>query len=348
MKISRGELLSKLNEASIGLGQGMKKTVAQSDCFIFTTIDEVRTLVTFDDEIMVRIASPLDFDVIVQATELLAILARIPDDEITVSLINGEFRIKGKMKTRVAGLVTQAELAMPLDQIAAPGKWHRLGEGAARLMQQAAYVCGDDEAQYLATCVHVTPDRVEACDNKRMFRADMATGFPGEILLPATSLHELEGLEILKVSIGEGWSHFKTSGGAVISLRCSHEPYHAGLDAVLEMADPVKLVLPAELKEIVQRAEVFQDSKFNTRISIRLSDGLLTITSRKESGWYREKKGIDYAGRDIFFEIQPQFLVEMLERTRDVLVDDRKMKAESSGVQFVVTLSVKEEEPEEE
>lgn len=348
MKISRGELLAKLNEASIGLGQGVNKTVAQSDCFIFTTIDENPTLITFNDEIMVRCPSPLDFDVIVQATELLAILARIPDDEITVSLINGEFRIKGKTKSRVAGLVTQAELAMPLDQIAAPGKWHRLGEGAARLMQQAAYVCGDDEAQYLATCVHVTPDRVEACDNKRMFRADMATGFPGEILLPASSLHELEGLEILKVSIGEGWCHFKTSGGGVISLRCSHEPYHAGLDAVLEMTDPVKLVLPAELKDIVQRAEVFQDAKFNTRIGIRLSDGLLTITSRKESGWYREKKGIEYAGRDIFFEIQPQFLCEMLERTRDVLVDDRKMKAESSGVQFVVTLSVKEEEPEEE
>lgn len=347
MNISRGELLSKLNEASIGLGQGAKKTVAQSDCFIFTTIDEIPTLITFNDEIMVRVPSPLDFDVIVGATELLAILARIPDDEIMVSLVNGEFRIKGKTKTRVAGLVTQAELAMPLDVIAAPGKWHRLGEGVARLMQQAAYVCGDDEAMHLATHVHVTPDRIEACDNKRMFRADIATGFPGEILLPATSLHELEGMEILKVSMGEGWCHFKTSGGAVISLRCSHEPY-IDLDIALEVNNPSKLVLPAELKDIVQRAEVFQDSKFNTRIGIRLTEDQLTITSRKESGWYREKKGIEYSGRDIFFEIQPQFLVEMLERTRDVLVDDRKMKAESSGIQFVVVLSVKEEEPEEE
>lgn len=335
MKIARGSLLSRLNEASIGLSS--KEVLEQSNSFVFKD----GRLTTFNDDIMVRVASPLDFDVVVNASDLMGILAKIPDDEITIVLKDGELRIKSPSKTRAAGIGCSTEVALPLDAVPTPGKWFRLAEGINGIMQQAARTCGNDEARYLTTCVHATPKRIEACDDERMFRVDLETGFPDEVLIPAASVHELERIEISRVAIGKGWVHFKTTAGAEISIRCSHEKYHPNVDDILKMNNPVKLVLPAELGDTIERAEVFHTAAFADKIGVRISNNELTITSRKENGWYKERQAVAYKGRELAFEIQPQFLVEVLARTRDVLVDDRKMKIANDKVQFIVSLLMK-------
>lgn len=338
MKISRGELLSRLHEAAIGLSS--KEVLEQSNCFVF----KGETLTTFNDNIMVRVANPLGFDVVVNAANLMGILSKMPDEEIDIRLGEGELRVKSPNKARAAGIACVTDVALPLDAVPAPEKWFRLQEGVNGLLQQAARTCGTDEQKYLTTVVHVTPDRIEACDDSRLFRVDVATGFPQEILLPAASVHELESMEITRVSVSPGWAHFKTASGARISVRCSHEKYHDGLDAVLEMDKPVKLVLPSDLKDLVERASVFHSAQYNDKMNVEIADGELVLRSRKDGGWYRERNAIPYTGRPLVFEIQPQFLVSILERTRDVKVDNRKMKIVSDKVQFVVSLSMKAED----
>jgi hypothetical protein len=345
----RGPLLAKLNVAA--LGTAAKETVEQSSCFIF--MDE--NLVTYNDEIMVRVKNPLaelcvpedghegPVPIVVNATDLLQILAKIPDDEVKLTVGNGELRVKGKRQT--AGIACQHEVALPVDQVPRPTSWSRVGEGVAGLLQQAARTCGDDEAQFLATCVHVTPERIEACDNNRLFRVDCSTGFPTEILVPAKSLGQLDGVELVKVGVDEAtaWCHFKTAGGAVVSCRSSREEYHKKLDDVLRITDGEKLTLPANLKDMVERAEVFREGGYDAKVGVHIAPGEMTITSRKDGGWYKERKSLDYRGRELNFFINPKFLVEILGRTRDVEVDDRKMKIVSDRVQFVTSLQAKEE-----
>lgn len=330
MNIGRGLLLSKLNEAAIGLSS--KEILEQSNCFIFKD----GRLTTFNDDIMVRMASPLDFDMVVNATDLLAILAKIPDDEIEITRTDNEVRINGQRRT--AGLAVASEVHLPLDAVPSPVKWSRLGEGVAGLLQQATRTCGKDETQYLATCVHVTPELIEACDNQRLFRVNCTTGFPDRVLIPAASMDMLEGLEVMKVSIGKGWVFFKTLGGAEVALRCSHEDYQKGIDQLLELKEPETMTLPANLKEMVERAEIFNTAAYDARVSIHINKGELTISSRKDGGWYKERKKIRYEGRELEFEINPKFLVEILSRTRDIEVDDRRIKIISGNIQFVVAL----------
>lgn len=353
MNIARGPLLAKLNEAALGVSQ--KETVEQSSCFIFSSDGE---LITYNDEIMVRVKNPLaeicvptdgcegPIDLVVNATDLLQILAKIPDDEVKITAGDGELQVKGKRRT--AGIACQYEVVLPIGQVPRPEKWSRLGEGVTGLLQQAARTCGDNEHQFLTTCVHVTPTRIEACDNHRLFRVDCQTGFPSEILVPAKSVAELEGVEIIKVGIDDvaAWCHFKTASGAIISCRASKEEYHKGLDAILEIVNGERVVLPANLKEIVERAEVFRTGEYDSKVGVRIANGELTITARKDGGWYKERKSIDYTGRMLDFDIDPAFLIEVLGRTREVMVDDRKMKIVNDRIQFVAGLRAKEDKKE--
>ena len=335
MKIARGTLLAKLNEVQIGISS--KENVAQSNCYVF----HGDTLTTFNDSIMARAANPLPgIDTVVNATDLAGLLSKVPDEEVDISLKGDELRVKGKGFK--AGITAYAEVLLPVDAVPAPGKWSRLGEGVATALQQAVVCCSKEDAQYLTTCVHVTEDMVEGCDNLRLLRVTVPTGFSGEVLLPAESVAALEGLELNKVSLGEGWCHFKTGSGTVVSLRSAAPPYLVGLDAVLEMEGPIGLVLPASLGEMIGRAEVFSSEGFNAKVGVKLAEGMLTLTNRKEGGWFKENKGIAYTGKPLAFEVHPRFLVEVLSHTREVQVCPGKMKLAYDRCAFVVCLEATE------
>ena len=187
--------------------------------------------------------------------------------------------------------------------------------------------------------VHVTPDLVEACDNFRLFRATLPTGFTGEILLPASSLKTLAREDFKQVSLGEGWTHFKTAEGAEVSIRCSHENYHDSLDALLEEDGAEKVSLPANLGEIVSRAKVMQDPETDPQVGVKITPKELVLTSRKDTGWYKEKKRVKYDGPELEFLVNPEFLAEILELTRQVkIIGNQRIKLETDTIQFVAAL----------
>lgn len=333
MRIARGELLARLNETSIGLSA--KENIAQSNCFVF----HGDRLITFNDDVMARVPSPLDFDAVVNAADLLGIIGKIPDEEIDIFPHVGELRIKGQRRS--AGIVCTTTIELPYHAVPSPTKWTRCAEGLQSMLQQSARTCAKEDTQYLATCVHITPQRVEACDNDRLLRVDAPTGFPGEFLIPAVNVAAIDGLELTKCAIGDGWAFFRTASGGEIALRGSHEPYHADIDQLLIMKKPEKLTLPAQLKDMIERAEIMSVGGFDSKIDVRIGNGMMSIKSRKDGGWWREKKKIPYSGRTLDFEVNSKFLVEILARTRDVTVDDAKMKVVASPIQFVVCLSAK-------
>lgn len=338
MLIARGALLARLNEARVGIST--KEQIEQSNCFVF----KGDKLITFNDTIMVRAPSPLDFDCIVNATDLLTLLGRIPDDEIDIAVKSGEVRIKGKRRT--AGIACLVDVLLPIDAVPEPEKWHRLADDVPGLLQQAQRICSTDDSLYLTTVVHIGPEFIESCDRFRLFRATGATGFPAEALIAGTSLAALEGLELSKVAIGTGWVHFKTSSGSQISIRCGEGKYHEDMDRVLEMHDPESLVLPSNLGEILERAEVFNISGDDARVGIRIAEGQLSLTARKDGGWYKERKRVEYTGKPLDFSVHPKFLAEMLKRKREVVVDEHKIKITSGSIEVVVCLDSKSEDEE--
>lgn len=332
VKVKREELLEALKFANLGVSL-REETLEQSNTFVFTEEE----LITFNDEVMTRSPTPLpDVEGAVVAKEFMALVEKLPDEELDVSVKGEEIILKGKRRT--AGVTCYAEVALPYDAVPLPEKWRTLKDNVLDMLQQAARTCGKDVTQELTLMVHITKDLVEACDNFRLFRATLPTGFPGEGLLMATSVFLLDGLGVKKVALGEGWAHWKTESNRVISLRCSAEKYHDKMDKVLRIGEAEETGLPANLGEIVSRAMVTMSGDEDPAVSVALESGKLSLSTRKAEGWYKEVKRVKYDGDGIEFLVHPKFLVEMLKRTRRVLINPSRMKMSADGVEFVVAL----------
>jgi DNA polymerase III sliding clamp (beta) subunit (PCNA family) len=339
MKIQRGDLLAKLNEASPGLTSTQALTVEQSDCFVFIK----DTLYSFNDSIMVRVPNPLPgLDVVVNGRDLLDLVAKVPDDELEVELGDGELRVNGT--GRSAWISAAVDVAMPLNEVPVPSKWSKLSEGTAKALQQAASTCDAKSSDYLVTAIHVTPDLVEGTDQIRFMRVSGPTGFQSRALLPADAVYELKKVELNKVSVGEGWVHFKTGQSAVVSMRCGHGDYIEGVEEALKLKKPEKVVLPVGLKDTVERCEIFDHKQGDFKIGVKLSDGRLVLTASNEGGGYKERHKMEYGGRPLNFMVAPDLLVEVLSHTREVMVDGTKMKIAWDQSVFVVCLDASEDE----
>jgi hypothetical protein len=340
MKVNRASFLATLQEVSIGISN--KENLEQSNCFIFTG----EHLIAFNDQILVRAESPVDFEGVLLAADLMKAIEKLPDDEVDIVRQENEVVITGNRRS--AGITCAAEVRLPYDTVPKPEKWSKLVDGTAAMLQQAARTCGNDDTQFLTTVVHVTPERIEACDNYRLFRADGPTGFNGEILIPAGCLGALTKMAMIRVCIGKGWVHFRLGSGTVVSCRASHEPYHSGVDDLLKIKNGEDVSLPGNLDDIIGRASIMNESGYDARIGVAIQKGEITITARKDGGWYKERKKVTYTGQPIIFDINPAFLSEIMKRTTDVIIGSGRLKIEIDNIKVVVSLVAKgqDNEPE--
>ena len=332
MNVKRNELLNALNSLSIGLAA--KANLSQSDCFVFMG----EYIITFNDDIMVRVKSPVDIKAAVPALELMGVLGKMPDDEIKFIHKGPEIVIKGKRRS--AGITCESEIALPVESVPAPGKWSRISEETIQHLLQASQTCGMDETQPLTFYVHITPRVIEACDNNRLFRVDGDNGLPGEVLLPGKPIGRISKMGVKRISIGDGWVHFKTEGGAVITLRCSHEEYHRNIEDLFKLESPRKVVLPKGLLAAVGRAEIMSGDDALPQVSISIANNEVVITSRKMTGWYKERSKVDYTDTPISFDVHPEFIRDVLNKTRTVIIGSDRMSIKIDNIRFVVSLQL--------
>lgn len=340
MKVERERLLKTLDVAVVGTSP--REILEQSNSFVFT--DE--HLITFNGEIFTRVDNPLpEVRGAVPAEDFRQILHKFPDDMIEVFTKDGEVRIKGSRKQ--AGLTRQKDIGLLYGDVPKPGDWSEPPPEFMGTILQAARVCGRDDSQPRTTEVHVTSKYVEASDSYRFFRCTMETGFDKELLIPAISVNAVGSLAFEKVSVKGGWLHLRRRGGHRVSLRCSKGEY-LPFDKIIQLKDPKKVRLPANLSEVLARAEVMQDSGNDAMVSIRIEDGKLTLKAKKDTGWYEESRDIKYSGERLSFDVNPAFLEEILTKTRTVRVSGSRMKIEAGDTIFIVCLDVERKEEDKE
>lgn len=335
MKVDRAELLQTLTVAGVGLTK--REILDQSNAFVFTK-DE---LITFNGEVLTRIANPLEgVEGAVPADDLLKLLAKFPDDEVELVPHKEELRLKGNR--RQAGIARMAEIHLPFDDVPKPKGWLDVSESLMGNLLQAARVCGRDETQPMTTVVHLTADKIEACDNFRLFRLTAETGVDKDVLIPASSINSVGIVSPTKVAVTGGWIHLRTKGKHILSIRCVTGDY-PDLTKLLKLKNPKRVQLPGNLPDILSRAEVMYETTYDAMVSVAITSGEMTLTARKETGWYKEAKKIKYKGEPINFEVNPKFLNEILDQTRKVTIGGDRLRIETGDSVFVVSLEVKSE-----
>ena len=337
MRVKRADLLKVLQMASVGVSG--REILEQSHTFVFAK----GRLLTFNDEVFFSYPTPLELEGAVPAEDLLNVLNKLPDEEIDVDLVGSELVLKGHRRS--AGLAYAAEVKLPVDSVPRPSDWADVGPEFIKVLLQAARCCGRDFAAPWTTMVHVTSSLVEACDNQRFFRYTKATGLKQDIGIPASAIETVARLGVTKVAVGSGWIHFRTTDRAVVSIRSSHEKYHPGVEKLLEMTKPASVELPAALVEMIERAGVMNETTYDAKVTVNVASDELTLTARKDTGWYKESKRIKYAGHPIGFDVNPDFLCELLRLTSKITVDANKLKIVAGPITFVVALLQRADKP---
>ena len=334
MRVKREELLRRLEAASAGLAK--REIIEQSQCFVFS---EGR-VTTFNDEVAVRMDSPLNVSGAVQAEPLLAVLRKMPEDELDVEVAEDGLMIKGKGRRSTVRM--ESEVLLPVEGVEEPGEWKKLPDGLLDAIKVASTCCSSDESHFLLTCVHVAADRVESSDDFQILSYPLKTKIDVPTLLRRDSVSKILQIDPTEWCGGKGWLHFRNPSGLVLSCRRYVEAY-PNVGRFLDV-DGSKAKFPKGIDEALDRASIFSaENPLGNQVSVSLSPGRLRLEGKGPSGWYREQKKIEYDGDAMSFLIEPKLLLEISRKANECIVSEGRIRVDAGKFVYVTATSKPEE-----
>lgn len=342
-RINRIEFMQALESVTPGLTP--KAVQEQSNCFVFMD-GHVKT---YNEEIACSHPTklPANLKCAVRAKELLILIQKLPEDEIDVSYVDGEFRINGKRKS--AGLVCDAEIHLPVDMVEPPSSWKKLDPEFSEAVDIVQHCAGKDiEKNYIFACVHIHPSWLEACDNVQMVRYNLETPIGKSALVRRDTLQHIVTLGMVKVSETDNWIHFKNPHGLTFSCRRYMEASYRDLTPLfaekLKGAKPI--AFPKGLSEAVEKAEIFSAEnaeKSQNKVTVELSPGKLKIRGQGINGWYTETKKVTWQGQPMTFTINPKLLAELVKKHNECLITKERLKVDGGKFLYLSCLGVIED-----
>lgn len=335
MRIEREKFLSRLEAAMPGLSQ--RDIIEQSSCFIF----QDKCLVTYNDEVSCRMPISLGMRGAVRASPLVSLLNRLPDKVVDVSQDKKQLLVRGVGKKgpnkRRAGIIMDRDIMLPIDNVEPPKKWKSLPQDFCEAVAIVRDCAGTDATEYLATCIHLTSDFVEASDDTQVARFPLKLKIKESIVVPAEFLKHVAEASVTKFSLGDAWIHFKNPSGLIVSCRMSRQEYPP-MDDMLDMKGK-KTVFPKGLGEAADRAEIFSSTHPDrNKAIVTMKKQTLVIEGRGSQGWIVEPFRVKYNGPLIRFTITPKLLKDIVERHNDCRITENRIKIDTGAYHYVSCL----------
>lgn len=332
MRVKREQLLHRLHQVSAGLAS--REILEQSASFVFND----GKIYTFNDEILCIADYDCGMKGAVHAQQLVNLLGKLTDDEVEIEAKDGEFLVTGK-KSR-AGIRTNHEILLPVDSVERPESWSSLPADFNDSLEVVQGSASKDDLHFNLTCIHLTPNHVEACDGYQLTRYKLETGLDSECLIKRDSAKSLIGLGVNKVSEGKNWIHFRSDDLQISCRRWMQE--YMNLDDLINFTGK-PTTLPGGLAEAVEKAEIFSvDNANENQVLVRIKGGKLSLKGEGAHGWYEQREKISYDGDPIEFMIPPKLLSEITKRTNDCEITGQRLKIDAGKFVFVACLGVVE------
>lgn len=330
--VSRTEFLALLESVAHGLSS--RDIIEQSSCFVFSHGE----VMTYNDEVACRMATNLKLKGAVQAAPLLAILQKLPDDELQLATKKGKFVMQGKR--RETSIRMEKEVLLPIKNVEKPKKWKKLHPDFVDAIEIAHECTGKDESKFWTTCVHIHPDWIEACDDAQVTRYKMPTGIRKSTLVRGKAIKCIKDLDVRRFSETPTWLHFKNKAGLIISCRRYVEDYPVkDLTRILKVSG-TRTQLPKGLMGATDRADVFSsENADNNLVLVELRPGRLKVRGEGVSGDYTEYKKLRYKGEPLEFLIAPKLLQELTRRHNECEITEDRLKVNGGKFQYVSCLS---------
>lgn len=332
MKLNREQLLKELEGVTPGLSQ--REIIEQSSCFVF----DGTQVMTFNDEIACFQKCSLNVQGAVQATRLLALLRKYPDELIDVSVESETLHLRGK-GNRHSEFPMERDILLPVQTVKRPKEWRRLPTDFLEAVKLVRDCVGKDESQFHLTCVHVHPDYIESCDNFQAARFEVKTGVEKPFLVRKDSLKHITELGMTKFGMTKSWAHFKNPNGLRLSCRLytdtAEYPDLAGILAVKGF----KLTWPKGLSDCVDRAgELSATDADEDHVLVTLKKGKIKVQGRSVSGGHGESRKLDYKGKKFAFTISPKLMINILDKHNESVLSVERLKSRDGKFQYVTVL----------
>lgn len=311
MKINTAELKRALEIVKPGLSN--KELVEQSTAFAF--IDGC--VVTYNDEISIsHPVTGIDIEGAIQAEELYKFISKLKTEEITLTIEEEAIVIKSGRST--AGFALAKEIKLPLkEELTKKGKWIPITQEFIETLKFVSLSCSKDMTNAKLTCVHINKNGfIESSDNYRVCHYKIEVPVK-TFLLPESSVDPIARLKPTSISEGKGWVHFRTDEGTIISSRTFFEDFVDTSKYIKFGQEGIRINLPKNLDEILDKAIVFikKEKNFADDIEVSITEKFLIVESKSETSWFKEKAPIQYTDEPISFALSPFLLKDIISKT---------------------------------
>lgn len=334
-KVEKAKLLEQLEQGLSGIAQ--REMIEQSSCFVFTD----GFIHTFNDEIYCRVPTELDIVGAVPSKIILETLKKIKDTEIEITVDENKLNIRGKSKT--ISINMQEEIFLPISEIKVPDEFKKLPEEFIEAIELTKNCASKNESNFNFTCVHITSDFIESCDNSQVLRYDLKTGFKKEILIKADSIKHIVQPNMSYFAENENWMFFKNQEDFVLGCR-RHVLDYPDCSSILE-GEGNKITLPKGLDDAIEAANLFtKDNIENDRIIVTLKKGRVLIKGEGIHGSYKEVKKANYTEDEINFTISPMLLKQITKTYNECELTSNKLLVKNAKYSYATCLGIIDDE----
>jgi hypothetical protein len=337
-RVDRVTLLQTLEAVQPGLST--RDIVEQSSCFVFKN----GRVITYNSEVACKAPSglPKELTGAVRAAPLLAVLQKVPDEEIEIEVGEGELLLHGKGRRR-AGVRMDAEITLPVDSVERPGTWQALPEDFLEAVKFVQECASKDQSEFKLTCVHLHPKWVEASDNYQVSRYRTATGVREPVLVRKESIRHVVTLGMTEFCETETWIHFRNASKIVLSCH-RHTDIEFPKYGKYFRFEGVPMGLPKSLVSAAELAGIFTEENDDDEVVVTLRpDRPMEVRGHGASGWASEEKKVKYTGPPRTFTISPRQLVEVVNRHSECVTDGNRLRVDGERWTYFTTLGTPSE-----
>lgn len=310
-KVSRTALLQVLEAVEPGLT--LRAAVEQSNSIVFSK----GFVYTYNEELCCRIKSPLpaSFHCAVRGKPLVEVVRKLTDEDLTVFLTDKEFRVSG---SRDRGAIrAEQEVLLPYGQVEKPETWSPVPDELKDALSMAAECASKDEASFVLTCVHVTPEHVEACDDLQMLRYKLKLPLQSRFLIRKESAKHVAAVGVDRLAETKHWVHFRNNSGLRISCKRYDEEYPE-LSEEFARFKGRKFEFPTSTAEKVEFGSIFSsENPDDDQLTVTIGDGKFLIRGDGVSGYgeaFAKFPHDKWQGPALSFGIGPKLLTEIVQK----------------------------------
>jgi DNA polymerase III sliding clamp (beta) subunit (PCNA family) len=294
-------------------------------------------VVTYNNIVSIQHPLKTNFVGFVKAHDFFNFVSKVTVDEIVTKLEKGKLKLKAGKLQATLPTINDADVTKRIEAIAkqASGlKWLKLPDNFGEAINLCKFAASKNESDQTLTCIKLEGTDCIAADNSRAAYNKLAKPIK-PMFLKATEVKALLDIKPTGYSLNKSWLFFRNKTGCTFSIRSVQGVYPDFLSSFKFEGKTVEI--PDAILEGVDVASIFTDDD-TPKINISVANGMCTISVASANGEFTYPHPIKYKGDDFAFSIAPDFLVEMMKHSTEIIVDEGRAKIISGDFQMVISL----------